>query len=535
VDTYHVSASRRIVTTGESRTPDTQIRPSTASGASDGGAREYDPRKDPKIIAIALIVFGTLAIALAGVGSTPVVGGDDGGSVFSLDDWRDDGPREVALSIEANRTSLRPGESVAFTVTYENGTPAEQASVRAGGTDHALDDDGRVVVTFGEGGDHTVTARQADTESVRYVADGEIISVERYEIPLELTANATDVTAGDDVRFRVRRGDAGDPVAASIRIGDETYSTDENGRAVVTFPRAGTFEAAVSKRQTETQRFLDHELDVRVDPRRVSLAIATNRSEIHPGESVRLKTFRTDTGEPIDTTISVANESLRTVDGEVTVEFDRADRYRMTASAPDTDAETYVTAQGSLQVDRFVAPIELSANRRRVEPGDRIRFTAIRTDTGKPTTGQLTVGDRELWLDRNGTATVTFEDRGVHGVTARRANTTTHRFPADSIGVRVQDTRYSVTEFEAPSSVARGESATASATIENVGSAAGNATVVYRFGNETIRTTARSLDPGERQTVRFDVPTDVAAGEYDHDIETRDDGLSASITVETSE
>jgi plastocyanin len=207
----------------------------------------------------------------------------------------------------------------------------------------------------------------------------------------------------------------------------------------------------------------------------------------------------------------------------------------MTASAPDTDAETYVTAQGSLQVDRFVAPIELSANRRRVEPGDRIRFTAIRTDTGKPTTGQLTVGDRELWLDRNGTATVTFEDRGVHGVTARRANTTTHRFPADSIGVRVQDTRYSVTEFEAPSSVARGESATASATIENVGSAAGNATVVYRFGNETIRTTARSLDPGERQTVRFDVPTDVAAGEYDHGIETRDDGLSASITVETSE
>jgi len=62
----------------------------------------------------------------------------------------------------------------------------------------------------------------------------------------------------------------------------------------------GTFEAAVSKRQTETQRFVDHELDVRVDPRRVSLAIATNRSEIHPGESAGFYRDLLDRLGPLD-------------------------------------------------------------------------------------------------------------------------------------------------------------------------------------------------------------------------------------------
>lgn len=483
------------------------------------------------MIGIALIVFGTLAVAMAGVGSTPVGGGDGGGTVFPFQDVEDDSLEEVRISLEANRTTLRPGESVRFTATYENGSPAAGASLSVDGTEHSFDDRGRATVTFDAGGSYTATASKPNTETVRYVADGTIVTVERYEVALAASANATDVTAGDDVEFTVRRADTDERVSGTVTVGGESYSTDDRGRAVVSVPRAGTFEVTASREPTATQRYRPDSLTITATHRRVRLAVARNSSAPRPGDTIELTLFRTDTGETVEGSLTVGDRSIRTVGGSVTVTLDRAGRYDLEATRRDTRAETFVPVEGTLEVSRFVAPVSLSANRTDVEPGEAVRFAAERTDTGVPLTGQLTVGNRTIWLDRDGQATVRFTEPGEVPVVARRANTSTHRFPADRLNVTVRDASYRVRDVDSPDAVERNESASIATVVANVGSDVGTARVAYRFDGEIVAADSVVLGPGRSETVRFDVPTGVEPGTYRQTVEVRDDSAERDVEI----
>jgi len=483
------------------------------------------------VIGIALIVFGTLAVAMAGFGSTPVVGGDGGGTVFPFQDVEDDPLEEVRISLDANRTTLRPGESVRFNATYENGSPATGASLSVDGTEHSLDDRGQATVTFDAGGSYTATASKPNTETVRYVADGTIVTVERYEVALAASANATDVTAGDDVEFTVRRADNDEEVSGTVTVGGESYSTDDRGRVVVSVPRAGTFEVTASREPTATQRYRPDSVTVTAAHRRVRLAIVRNNSAPLPGDTIELTLFRTDTGETVEGNLTVGDRSIRTVGGSVTATLDRAGRYDLEATRTDTRAETFVPVEGTLKVRRYAAPVSLSANRTDVEPGEAVRFAAERTDTGAPLSGQLTVGNRTTWLDQRGEATVRFTEPGEVPVVARRANTSTHRFPADQLNVTVRDTSYRVRSVEAPNAVERNESASIAADVANDGSDVGTARVAYRFDGNIVATNSIVLGPGQSETVRFEVPTGVDPGTYRQAVEVRDDAAETDVEI----
>jgi len=510
--------------------PPRRSRPTASSDES----RPYDPRKDPKVIGLALIVFGTLAVAMAGFGSTPVVGGDGGGTVFPFQDVEDDPLEEVRISLDANRTTLRPGESVRFTATYENGSPAAGASLSVDGTEHSFDDRGETTVTFDAGGSYTATASKPNTETIRYVADGTIVTVERYEVALAASANATNVTAGDDVEFTVRRADTDDAVSGTVTVGGESYATNDRGRAVVTVPRAGTFEVTASREPTATQRYRTDSLTLTAAHRRVRLAVARNNSAPRPGDTIELTLFRTDTGEVVEGNLTVGDRSMRTVGGSVTVPLDRAGRYALGATRPDTRAETFVPVEETLEVRRYAAPVSLSANRTDVEPGETVRFVAERTDTGAPLTGQLTAGNRTVWLDRHGETTIRFTEPGEVPVVARRANTSTHRFPADELNVTVRDTAYRVRNVEAPDAVERNESASIAAEVANVGSDFGTARVDYRFDGKVVAADSLVLGPGQSETVRFDVPTDAAPGTYRQAVEVRDDSVEIDVEIRSA-
>ncbi|GAA0670769.1 hypothetical protein GCM10009020_16310 [Natronoarchaeum mannanilyticum] len=486
------------------------------------------------MIGIALIVFGTLAVAMAGFGSTPVVGGDGGGTVFPFQDVEDDPLEEVRISLEANRTTLRPGESVRFRATYENGSPATGASLSVDGTEHSMDDRGRATVTFDSGGSYTATASQPSTETVRYVADGTIVTVERYEVALAVSANATDVTAGDDVELTVRRADNDEEVSGTVTVGGESYSTDDRGRVVVGVPRADTFEVTASREPTATQRYRSDSVTVTAAHRRVRLAVARNNSELRPGDTIELTLFRTDTGNIVEGNMTVGDRSIRTVGGSATVTLDRAGRYDLEATRSDTRSETFVPVEETLAVRRHAAPVSLSANRTDVEPGEAVRFAAERTDTGAPLTGQLTVSNRTIWLDQRGQATVRFSEPGEVPVVARRANTSTHRFPADRLNVTVRDTSYRVRNVDSPDAVERNESASIAANVANVGSDVGTARVDYRFDGEIVAADSLVLGPGQSETVRFDVPTDAALGTYRQAIEVRDDSVEVDVEIRSS-
>lgn len=499
--------------------------------ADSRGSGEYNPRRDVTLIVITVIVFGTLTVGVMGFGATPVLDDDEGGTVFPIQDWNDDGVDEVDLVVEADRTTIDPGEAIEFTVTYENGTAATDARLRVDGEEYALDEDGSVSVTFERGGEFTATADREDTETVRYVADGLIVAVDRFDAELALTADEEEITAGENATFSLTRADTDEPVSGSVEVEDETYDVDGDGRVAVPFERAGTFEATASKSPTDTESFVEATTTVTVERREVSLAVSRDIGDPRPGDTVTVRVFRTDTNENVHATVEIDGEPRTADNGTLAIRSDRATQFDLSVDAPDTDSETFDGIRTTVTFGRYEAPIVLSADATTVERGETVTFNAIRNDTGDPVPGTLTAGDQVQWLDRQGTASVTFEESGIVPVTATRADTTTHTFPSDQVTVTVLDTDYEITSLDAPESVEQGAETNLSATVHNAGADAGTVEVTYRFDGEDRATETVSIAGNERETVTFAVPTDADVGEYDHGVSTRDDERSTAIEI----
>ncbi len=501
--------------------------PSVASSGSGG----YDPRRDVTLIAIAVLVFGTLAVGVLGFGATPVLDDDDDdGTLFPLQSQ--DGPEEVRLDVQPNRTQLKPGETVEFAVSYGNGTAVTEARLRADGENYRLDENGRAAITFERGGEFTVRADKENTELTRYVADGTIVSVTRFDVPLAVEADAERSTAGQEVTFTIRRADAGEAVAGSLSLDGETYETNEVGSVTVPFERAGTFEATASKSSTDTEAFGEATTAVIVERRSVALSLSRDNAAPRPGESVSLTVRRGDTQKPINATVEIDGEQRLASDGEFTVSADRARRLELSVAAPDTDSETFETVTTTIRFERYEAPLALDADMTTVERGETVAFTARRTDTDEPVPATLTAGNRTEWLDWQGTGSVRFDEAGTVPVTVTRANTTTHTFPSDERTVTVLDTEYEILRFEAPETVDRADDVTAEFTVRNTGADPGTAELVYEFDGDEQATRAVALDPGGQETLSVSVPTDVEPGEYEHAVSTRDDTETAIIAIE---
>lgn len=500
---------------------------------ASSGSGGYDPRRDVTLIAIAVLVFGTLAVGVLGFGATPVLDDDDGdGTVFPFQDWGEDGPEEVRLDVQPNRTELKPGEAVEFAVSYENGTAVPDARLRADGENYRLDENGRAAITFERGGEFTVRADKENTDLTRYVADGTIVSVTRFEVPLAVEADAERSTAGEEVRFTVRRADTGEAVAGSLSVDGETYETNEVGSVTVPFERAGTFEATASKSSTDTEAFTEATTAITVERRSVALSLSRDNAAPRPGESVSLTVRRGDTQEPINATVEIDGEQRLASDGEFTVSADRATRLELSVAAPDTDSETFERVTTTIRFERYEAPLALDADVTTVERGETVEFTARRTDTDEPVPATLTAGNRTEWLDWQGTGSVRFDEAGTVPVTVTRANTTTHTFPSDERIVTVLDTEYEILGFEAPETVDRADDVTAEVTVRNTGADPGTAELVYEFDGGEQATRAVALDPGGQETLSVSVPTDVEPSEYEHAVSTRDDTETAIIVIE---
>ncbi|WP_178917572.1 CHRD domain-containing protein [Natronomonas gomsonensis] len=82
--------------------------------------------------------------------------------------------------------------------------------------------------------------------------------------------------------------------------------------------------------------------------------------------------------------------------------------------------------------------------------------------------------------------------------------------------------------------VTRGDQIDVSATIENVGEAAGTQTVEFRIGGETIDDQALELDGGASEAVGFDAvdTSGLEPSEYEHGVFTDDDSVTGTLTVE---
>lgn len=499
----------------------------------DAGEDPYSALRDPTVLVLVVIVFGSLLAMVVGLGGPAVVGGNDSGPVFPIPEWfeddGDDGTPAVALRIDANRSTVRPGDAVAFSVARADGEALDNATVSVAGERYSVTN-GTVAVRFDAGGEYTATASASDG-SVTIVDASTAVTVERYVTTLAVSANATSATAGDAVRFSVT--DGSDPIDATLVVDGDRYDAD-GGAAVVTFAEAGEFTATARKARTPTRRYETDAVDVAVRRRTAGLAVTVNDSDPVAHEPFRVRVTRNDTGDPAPATVAFAGERYDAgPDGTVNVTVDEVGALDLTATLPDTPAVTFVPAERTVAVDRRPVSLSLAANRSGVEKGETVEFTLTREDTGARVNGTVVAAETVHRTDANGTVAVTFDDPGRLLVTGERAETATETFARGSVLVTVRGSNYSLSGFDAPDEVTPGERVTVTVNVTNDGNEPGDEWLTYRFDGERLDREYVALDPGESETVTFEatVPEETEPGEYRHVVVAEDGTVGESVTV----
>lgn len=340
-------------------------------------------------------------------------GGDDGGEpdgTTAEDDHSDDAggtggqepdsPEPVRLDLRGPPEDPAAGEEVTFTVTDDEGTPVEGATLETTtGERVRTGDEGTVTLAFEEAGRVAVTVDVHDHER-SVVGDRAEFEV-RQRTPLSIAADETACPVGDPVGFTVR-DDEGEPVeGAVVAGGDASGTTDEEGRSELVFEQPGettvrarkeaddvayepaTATVSVVSRAEYIDRLaarleeLEAELE-RGDERLVATreALAERRAEYIDhleGRVEELARERDDLQQRIEFLESSHEQELRRTVADLAEQLVYGVREDM-ASALDHDEEAKLREAVEQSIDEFDDVLEHQADVRlvRPSPGDEL-------------------------------------------------------------------------------------------------------------------------------------------------------------------
>jgi hypothetical protein len=155
---------------------------------------------------------------------------------------------KLELALVPERSTVRAGESLLFTVRDETGSRVEGVTLRSDGCETAVTSRGRARLTFEEPGTWTVTAEKDGDDGVtEYVPAETDITVEADSVAHALELSETEPDVGESVTVIVRESTgeraSGVPVEAThVETGSTSRDeTDESGRAEVTFDERGEY------------------------------------------------------------------------------------------------------------------------------------------------------------------------------------------------------------------------------------------------------------------------------------------------------
>lgn len=274
---------------------------------------------------------------------------------------------------------------------------------------------------------------------------------------LELSANRTELTAGESVAFRVT-DDNGTAVAdAAVSVGGASHAVGEDGRAVVRLDDAGNRSAIARARATDGDRLESNSVPLTVRRRQVQLGILANRSRATVGEPVALTLLRTD-----ERSGAVRGElgALLRPEGHFGVPWSDRQRFRTNGSrltvvpeyagtlfvggrrAP-VGNERFESTARTLPVDRRAVGLSLRLEADGTEPDavrvdESVTATLRREDTGEAIAGSVSVDGRTIRTDDDGTAEIAFERAGDREVVASAPQTPAIRFESATRIVRVE-------------------------------------------------------------------------------------------------
>jgi len=498
-----------------------------ASGSDDAGP--YSPGRDPTILVLGLIVVGSFVLLVTGVG-TSLTGGGGGGPVFPLADT-DDGPTEVDLSLSVNRSTLAPNESVAVTVTDDDGDPVSNATVVAGDQRATTDADGRASLRVRRAGTVTISADKAGDNETAYREGTVQVTVERLPVDLDLSTNVSTVRVDEPVAVELSRADTGAPVSGRVRVGNRTVDVAD-GRATVRFDAAGAYTLTANRSQTATERFRTASADVTVERRRAALVVWLADDTLLVDQSTLVRVQRSDTGEGVAATVQVGGRTVETGgSGYGVLSGLSAGEYEVRASADPTTRVAFEEATATLTVERETVPLSVTANVSEPAGGQPVAVTVTRGDTGAPVNGTVTVGGETYRTGADGRVVLSFERPGNRTIDARTERTRTERFEAARTSVDVRAPWF-VVEGDLAAEAAPGRPYTETVTVRNTGNEPGETDVTYLLSGRPLATRTVSLAPGESTTVSvgpYLAPP--LAGTYEQRVTVRTDVAVGPVTV----
>ena len=501
--------------------------PRSTSDADRSGP--YSPLRDPTILVLSLIAVGSFLLLVTGVG-TSLTGGGGGGPVFPLGN-SEDGPRQVDLVVEANRTTLSVGEGVGLTVTDDDGTPVANATVRLDDRTVRTDADGRAALRVDRGGTRTVRVDKGGDNDTSYTPATTRLTVERRPIALSLSVNESRTDVDETVAVELRRADTDDLVSGRVAVGNRTVDV-EDGRANLSVTAAGEYTLRATRERTATERFEPATASLTVERLRRDLRVALSSEELLVGDLTIVSVTRAEDGRPVDATVTVGGRTYSTGDaGWAVIRNLSAGTYEVRATAQPTDRVRFRPATAALSVEREPVQLSVEATPARPDAGESVALRVVRADTGAPVRATVAIGERTVTTDDEGRATVALDRPGNLTATARKGDTRAETFVPAETAVSVRGPWFTV-ESDLAVDAAVGESYTVTATIRNAGNEPGETTVSYRLAGEVVANRTVSLAPGASATVSFGPSlTPVVVGTYDQAVVTRTAAANGTLTV----
>lgn len=258
---------------------------------------------------------------------------------------------------------------------------------------------------------------------------------------LQLSVNRTTVPVGHDVSVTVMRANTSPVENATVRVAGDRYRTGPNGTAVLSLSSPGEYEI-VARPPTKNESTLSASATVQVQKRLVDLTMATNRSTVDVGGSVRVSLSRADEGTPVNGTVVVGDRTVKTgPNGRVVIPFDRGGSHRLVGRKTATEETRYGEAATTVQVSRRVASLELQLATETISFGNATTVTVTRKDTGEPISAEVSVGNRTVRTGGDGTAAIRSLLPGSYTVRATAEPTAEVRFEPASRTFRVSRRR----------------------------------------------------------------------------------------------
>ncbi|GAB3031178.1 CARDB domain-containing protein [Natronobiforma cellulositropha] len=299
---------------------------------------------------------------------------------------------------------------------------------------------------------------------------------------------------------------------------------------------------------------LGHVGDMAEETPEFSLEILETNAPVEAGETLTVTATVENTGTAAGeqtVTLEVGGEvrDTRTVSldpdetDSVTLEWktgdDDAGDHEVTISSDDDSASEPITVEAVAEAVFVVDALETNAP---VEAGETLTVTATVENTGTAAGEQtvaLEVGGevrdtRTVSLDPDETDSVTLEwktgddDAGDHEVTISSDDETVTKTVAVELP---PESVFALEGVDLTTPIDAGETVTVTATVENVGDAAGETAVTLEVGGEESDSRAVSLDPGETDTVALEWRTETA-GEYDLTVSVGNDSTTETVVVD---